>query len=196
MEAFTPVAVRKSSVACEAICMWVRAMYKYHFVAKAVEPKRQALAQAQTELDETMAILKDAQERLDGVMARLKELELNFNKAVAKKDELANQVIQCQTRLDSAMKLIGGLGGEEVRWNEAVARLSHSIENVVGDVIVSAGTIAYLGAFTGDFRSSLCEQWREKNGKYFLKSYGRCQYQCDISGTGKGTPMEHMGFTN
>jgi dynein heavy chain len=162
MEAFTPVAVRKSSVACEAICMWVRAMYKYHFVAKAVEPKRQALAQAQTELDETMAILKDAQERLDGVMARLKELELNFNKAVAKKDELANQVIQCQTRLDSAMKLIGGLGGEEVRWNEAVARLSHSIENVVGDVIVSAGTIAYLGAFTGDFRSSLCEQWREK----------------------------------
>ncbi len=167
--AFLPPAVRKASVACEAICMWVRAMHKYHFVARDVEPKRKALAEAKTDLDETMKILEKAQSQLSAVMARLKELETNFNKAVAKKEELANQVTQCKVRLDSAMKLISGLGGEEVRWSEAVKNLSHSIENVVGDVIVSAGTIAYLGAFTGDFRVDICSQWREKMIEIKLK---------------------------
>lgn len=28
------------SKACTSICQWVRAMHKYHFVAKAVAPKR------------------------------------------------------------------------------------------------------------------------------------------------------------
>ena len=39
-EEFEPAAIRKASVACEAMCMWTRAMYKYHFVAKAVDAAR------------------------------------------------------------------------------------------------------------------------------------------------------------
>ena len=72
---FTPEAVKRASLACEAICMWVRAMHKYHFVARAVEPKRQALAGAQKELDATMALLNDAKKRLKAVMDRLAGLE-------------------------------------------------------------------------------------------------------------------------
>lgn len=37
---FTPTAISKVSRACTSICQWVRAMHKYHFVAKAVAPKR------------------------------------------------------------------------------------------------------------------------------------------------------------
>ena len=46
--------------------MWCRAMYKYHFVAKAVEPKRQALKQAEEELAITMEKLEKAQATLTG----------------------------------------------------------------------------------------------------------------------------------
>lgn len=34
------------------------------------------------------------------------------------------------------------------------------MQNVVGDVVVSAGTIAYSGPFTPNFRASLLEEWR------------------------------------
>ena len=44
--------------------MWVRAMYKYHTVALSVAPKRAALAQAQTQLDATLAELAAAQAKL------------------------------------------------------------------------------------------------------------------------------------
>lgn len=44
--------------------MWVRAMYKYHTVALSVAPKRAALAQAQAQLDATLAELAAAQAKL------------------------------------------------------------------------------------------------------------------------------------
>jgi hypothetical protein len=38
--AFTPQQIEKASKACTAICMWARAMYKFHFVNQSVAPKR------------------------------------------------------------------------------------------------------------------------------------------------------------
>ena len=50
MEAFTPAQVQKASKACTAMCMWVRAMHKYHQVSVMVEPKKKLLAEATAEL--------------------------------------------------------------------------------------------------------------------------------------------------
>jgi dynein heavy chain len=44
---FTPEIIEKSSKACKAMCMWSRAMYKYHQVTLIVEPKKIQLAGAQ-----------------------------------------------------------------------------------------------------------------------------------------------------
>ena len=45
-------------------------------------------------------------------------------------------------------QLIGGLADEKVRWAESVAQFDEMLVNVVGDVLVSSGCVAYLGAFT------------------------------------------------
>ena len=63
MEAFTPAQVQKASKACTAMCMWVRAMHKYHQVSVMVEPKKKLLAEATAELEETMQKLAEAQAR-------------------------------------------------------------------------------------------------------------------------------------
>ena len=63
MEAFTPAQVQKASKACTAMCMWVRAMHKYHQVSVMVEPKKKLLAEATAELEETMQKLAEAQVR-------------------------------------------------------------------------------------------------------------------------------------
>ena len=51
-----------------------------------------------------------------------------------------------------AEKLIGGLGGEKSRWSQAAKDLRRQYDNLTGDVLVSAGVVAYLGAFTSAFR--------------------------------------------
>ena len=51
-----------------------------------------------------------------------------------------------------AEKLIGGLGGEKDRWGRAATELTTQYDNLTGDILISAGIVAYLGAFTSAFR--------------------------------------------
>lgn len=165
--AFTPAAIERSSKACTAICMWARAMYKYHYVALGVAPKRARLKEAEDELAIVMAQLAVAKATLAEVNARLASLEQAFSEAVEKKDMLEKKEQTCKVQLSNADKLIGGLGGEEIRWRETVDMLKDAYNNILGDVIVSAATISYLGPFTTDFRLNLVSSWQEG-----LKSFG------------------------
>ena len=49
-----------------------------------------------------------------------------------------------------------------MRWNEESIRLTSVYKNLTGDVLISSGMIAYLGAFTSVFRTQLSEDWVQK----------------------------------
>jgi len=86
------------------------------------------------------------------VLDRMQKLEETLASLIAKAASLENDVEQCQLKLERAEKLIGGLGGEKVRWGEAAEKLGADYINVTGDVLLCAGMLAYLGAFTMSFR--------------------------------------------
>ena len=65
----------------------------------------------------------------------------------------------CGKKLVRAEKLIGGLGGEKSRWTAAAENLQNIYDNLMGDVLISAGVIAYLGPFTLAFREQATNQW-------------------------------------
>jgi hypothetical protein len=69
-----------------------------------------------------------------------------------KKKDLEENIDLCSKKLDRAEKLIGGLGGEKDRWTENARLLSEKYINITGDVLLSAAVVAYLGAFTVNFR--------------------------------------------
>ena len=75
---FTPEIIEKASKACKAMCMWARAMYKYHQVTLVVEPKKKQLAEAQASLEITMAVLKKAQDTLKAAEDQIASLEASF----------------------------------------------------------------------------------------------------------------------
>jgi dynein heavy chain len=75
------------------------------------------------------------------------------------KKRLEDLIELCEQKLDRAEKLIGGLGGEKSRWSETASALGATLENVIGDILISSGIIAYLGAFTVFYRESLINDW-------------------------------------
>ncbi|RHY33391.1 hypothetical protein DYB32_001670 [Aphanomyces invadans] len=203
MEEFSPASVRKASVACEAICMWVRAMHTYNKIAKMVEPKKIALAEAQVELDVTMRVLADAKERLTAVVDRLRELENGYNAAVEKKDQLVQDVRQCEIRLESALKLIALLGGEEARWVITIKQLMDDLKNLVGDVIISSGTISYLGCFTSEFRDICIASWYNALAKQQVPHTRNCNIITTLADPVKvrgwqiaGLPSDNLSVQN
>jgi dynein heavy chain len=109
-----------------------------------------------------MGELAEAKATLAGVEANLAELNDKFEAGKKKQDELKAEVARCQAQLDRAGKLIGGLGGERTRWEKTVESLGEKLVNVVGDVVVSSGVVAYNGPFTPSFRAELLQEWSAK----------------------------------
>ena len=83
---------------------------------------------------------------------KLQALSDKFDEMTAKKKDLEENIDLCEKKLDRAEKLISGLGGEKSRWTESAKTLGEQYFNITGDVLLSAAVVAYLGAFTVDFR--------------------------------------------
>lgn len=79
-------------------------------------PKKERLAEAESSLKETMAILNTKRAELKEVEDRLASLKHQFDEKTLEKEQLEEQVDVCAKKLERAQKLIGGLGGEKDRW--------------------------------------------------------------------------------
>jgi dynein heavy chain len=86
---------------------------------------------------------------------------------VERKKSLQDQADDCAAKLKRADALISGLGGEKMRWTAMSEHLTTVYDNVTGDIVLSAGVIAYMGAFTVRYRDDAVAQWskllRDKN---------------------------------
>lgn len=161
-ENFVPEKVAKASVAAEGLCKWVRAMEAYDRVAKVVAPKKEALKQAESELATAMATLKEKQDNLAAVQKKLQELKDRFKELNEKKESLEAQVDLCATKLTRAETLMSSLGDEQDRWKATAQSLGQTYINLTGDVLVSSGLVAYLGAFPAQFRTEQCDAWMQR----------------------------------
>lgn len=156
---FQPAVIKNVSSACEGLCKWVRAMEVYDRVAKVVAPKRERLKEAEGKLEIQMQKLNQKRAELKLVEDRLQALNDDFEEMNIKKKVLEGNIEICSQKLVRAEKLISGLGGEKDRWTEAARLLGIRYNNLTGDVLVSSGTVAYLGAFTVDYRAQCQKEW-------------------------------------
>ncbi len=159
---FKPERIANASTAAEGLCKWVIAIESYDKVAKIVAPKKIALAKAMEEYNTAMEALNKKRAALKVVQDKLQALtdELNANKQ--KKIDLENKVDLCTKKLERAEQLIGGLGGEKQRWTDAAKALGEQYITLTGDVLVSSGVVAYLGAFTSAFRADQARDWLKR----------------------------------
>ncbi|XP_013187525.2 dynein axonemal heavy chain 12 [Amyelois transitella] len=156
---FKPHIIAKASAAAEGLCKWIIAMDMYDAVAKVVAPKKAKLEAAEREFSETMAILEEKKATVARLEAKLAELNESLEEANIKKKALEDEVQLCIDKLYRAEKLIGGLGGEKVRWTTAAENLQLLFDNLAGDILVSCGIIAYLSPYTLPVRIDIIEKW-------------------------------------
>lgn len=91
-------------------------------------------------------------------MSRLKK---ETDEMLQNKQDLETLKDLTEARLLRAKKLITLTADEAKRWAETVETLGAQIENLVGDVFLSAAAISYNGPFTGPYRQQLSASWVE-----------------------------------
>ncbi|PSN56752.1 Dynein heavy chain 7 [Blattella germanica] len=171
-ENFDPEKIKYASTAAEgkyrrivarphisSLCKWVIAISKYDKVAKVVAPKKKALAEAEATFAVAMAALEVKRAQLRDVQAKLARLEAVLDQNKQRYAMLQADVDLCHMKLQRAEELIGGLGGERTRWSATAKALGEKYFTLTGDVLISSGIVAYLGAFTMQFRETQLAAW-------------------------------------
>lgn len=170
---FTPQKIALVSKACTSLCMWVHAMYKFYHVNQSVAPKKAALANANKELEITERVLATARARMKEVMDGLEALNNQLQARIDFKEEKERSINLCQDRMNRAVRLIGGLADEKVRWIQTIADIEANTVNVTGDILISSGAVAYLTPFTDKYRRVLLSEWitvvEEQNVPHSIK---------------------------
>ncbi|KAK9295362.1 hypothetical protein QLX08_010308 [Tetragonisca angustula] len=156
---FQPHLVAKQSKACKSLCIWVRAMDGYAKIYRVVEPKRQKLYKAEEELRAIERVLALKQKELVAVENKIKELQQEYDAAVRNLNKLEAEMQLAETRLNRSGRLTSALVDERVRWEELMRGFDKQIVNLTGDTLVAAGALAYLGAFTNEYREELIQTW-------------------------------------
>ncbi|XP_056602033.1 dynein axonemal heavy chain 2 isoform X3 [Triplophysa dalaica] len=152
---FQPEIIGRVSLAAKSLCMWVRAMEVYGRIYRVVEPKRARLHGAMTQLAEKQASMAEAQGKLREVGDKLDELKRQYDEKLSQKEELRRKSEDMELKLDRAGKLLSGLAGERVRWEETVSGLEKNMSCLVGDCLLAAAFLSYMGPFLSNYRDEL-----------------------------------------
>lgn len=156
---FEPAAIARKSVAAKSICMWACALDNYSAVMKIIKPKQAALAQAEGELKVAQDELRTKQQALQKVRDQIHQLQSNYQASQRKLEDLTKQKETIEVQLDRAGKLVVGLADEAKRWSQHVKVLEVDLVNLVGNIILAAGYISYVGPFTARYRERLLKRW-------------------------------------
>lgn len=151
--------VKKVSRAAMSLCMWVHAIDTYARVVKEVAPKKQRLAALNAVLAEANAQLAAKEEELDSVVERVRRLQEKCDATLAEKQRLLDEAELTKARLQRAEKLTIGLNDERVRWRSSIDALQMQANVIVGDSILTAASLGYLGVFDSKLRGQLMRKW-------------------------------------
>ncbi|XP_037533396.1 dynein heavy chain 2, axonemal [Nematolebias whitei] len=159
---FQPEIIGKVSLAAKSLCMWVKAMEVYGRIYRDVEPKRAQLTAALSQLTNKQTALAKEENKLHEVGEKLDQLQKQYAEKAAMKDSLKKKSDEMEMKLDRADKLVMGLAGERIRWEERVTGLEENMGYLVGDCLLAASFLSYMGPFLSNYRDELLAVWKQK----------------------------------
>eukprot|EP00929_Paragymnodinium_shiwhaense_P077089 TRINITY_DN3967_c2_g1_i1.p1 TRINITY_DN3967_c2_g1~~TRINITY_DN3967_c2_g1_i1.p1 ORF type:complete len:3070 (-),score=1029.42 TRINITY_DN3967_c2_g1_i1:156-9119(-) len=158
---FSRDGMARKSGAAAGLCVFIINIIMYYDVVIQVEPKRQALREA----EETLA---NAEEKLAKVKALVAELEAKlsglmkaFDKAMKEKNEVMAEAQKCQTKLDMAQRLVGALSANGIIWEQTVQRAGEELVYIPGDTLIACSFASYVGVFTRTYREAVVQEFQE-----------------------------------
>lgn len=167
---FAEAVLAKASKAALGISKWCRAIVGYHGAMKVVTPVKIELKEARETAATAQKNWDEAKGKLAAVQAEMKSLVDELEATQAEETRLRNEKDDCERKVELAKALINGLANERESWKIDLAKNRENRENVIGDVIISSGVIAYLGVFLKNYRDECTQQWADMLRQFNINS--------------------------
>jgi dynein heavy chain len=155
---FTKEGMLSKSVAAANIANWVINVIKYNDIYVNVKPLQEEAERAEKEANEKAEELRIVQERVAEIVAKVNALKEQLAAAEAKKQEVVDKAEALQQSLDLANRLVNGLADENVRWRNNVETSKQDKLTMIGNSLIAAAFVSYIGPFSSTFRTPL---WKD-----------------------------------
>ena len=124
-----------------------------------LEAELRAVAEKQDELKRKSHELQLLREELG---ARIEQYKSEYSLLIAEVERIKSEMSSVQTKVDRSMALLTNLGSERGRWESDSASFQTQINTIVGDCLLSAGFLSYIGYFNQTYRQQLVESWKDR----------------------------------
>lgn len=155
---FTAEKMASKSSAAANLCSWVVNIYTFNRIYVRVKPLMDSLEASKKKKEEAEDQLARAMSQVAEVQKRLEVLENTLRQATEEKLKVEQMKESCENRLALAGKLVNGLASENERWGIEIEQLKHSGVMVVGNSLLAAAFVSYIGAFDQTVRKELWQQ--------------------------------------
>ncbi|KAF1327357.1 Sporangia induced dynein heavy chain, partial [Globisporangium splendens] len=155
---FTAEKMASKSSAAANICFWVVNIYAFNRIYVRVKPLVDSLEASKKKKEEGEEQLARAMGQVAEVVKRLELLENTLRQATEEKLKVDQMKESCENRLLLAGKLVNGLASENERWGIEIKHLKNSGVMVVGNSLLAAAFVSYIGAFDQAVRKELWQQ--------------------------------------
>ncbi len=152
----------------EAIARWIRAMVKFDQIVREIAPKKAQLKEESEKAQAAQTALANTSSQLNEKKALLANLKQQSEQADAQKKKLTQEIEVTKKKIERARELLDQLKTENKRWNEQWTHLQERYKNVLGDMLISSGIVAYLGAFPANYRESCTDSWKDLLAKFSI----------------------------
>ncbi|THH28428.1 hypothetical protein EUX98_g5757 [Antrodiella citrinella] len=151
--------VQRASKACGPLVKWAIAQVKFSEILDRVEPLRNEVqsleAQAAQTKEQASTIIKMISELESSIETYKDEYAALIRETQAIKTEME----RVQSKVDRSMKLLESLSSEKTRWEAGSRTFDTEMSTIVGDVLLSAGYLAYAGFFDQHYREMMWQEW-------------------------------------
>ena len=155
---FNVETMKTKNQAAAGLCSFVLNIVTYYDIVVTVEPKRKALAEANTQLLGANFKLEKIMIYVAELEEKLAKLTKELNEANTSKQEVMDAVEKGERKLNLAQRLTNALGSENERWGDNVQHLRNDEKLLIGDALIASSFISYVGPFTKPFRTHLMDE--------------------------------------
>jgi len=192
------------SKAAASIHEWSKALYKFSTVYKEVGPKMEKQKKAQEKLSKMQAAMKIKQDELAKIQSEVGELRANHIEKTNQLQTLKEQKQVNELHKSRAEQLLVGLADESERWKVSMATGEEKLISIVGNMMLCAGYLSYIGPFTAQYREKLLNRWisvTQEQGVPFSKDFSFEQLVGDPVlirewNTAHGLPADRFSIEN
>lgn len=151
--------VQRASKACGPLVKWVIAQVRFSEILDKVEPLRNEVQSLEEQAETTKQQAGQIITMISELEAKIDKYKEEYALLISETQAIKGEMERVQSKVDRSMKLLESLSSERSRWESGSRTFDAEMSTIVGDVLLSAGFLAYGGFFDQHYREVMWQEW-------------------------------------